>query len=116
MGILPMYRGMDVIEWPILLEDWKNLGITIHFMDKGVDTGDILKVHYIPQRKGDTIKTIRLRFEPVMVEQLSNVVVDLLYEKIKGEPQNINDGKQFFVMSKRLQDITKNKLNRYQTG
>ena len=46
MGILPMYRGVDVVEWPILNEDWNNIGLTIHFMVKGIDTGDILKIYH----------------------------------------------------------------------
>ena len=43
-GGLPLYRGMDVVEWPILMNDFDNIGVTTHFMENGVDTGDILKV------------------------------------------------------------------------
>ena len=44
MGPLPEYRGMDVVEWPLLEQsrDVARLGITVHYMDKGVDTGAIL--------------------------------------------------------------------------
>ena len=46
MGILPFYRGMDVAQWPILNQDFSNIGLTTHIIDEGVDTGDIL-VHKI---------------------------------------------------------------------
>lgn len=114
MGILPMYRGMDVIEWPILHEDWNNIGITIHFMKRGVDTGDILKTHHISVNRGEDIKKLRLRFEPIMVKQLVKTVDDLLNNKIKPKKQNIEDGKQFFVMSKTLIDVAEKKLSNYQ--
>jgi len=43
MGILPEYRGMDVVEWPLLCGEPDQVGMTVHFMDKGIDTGDILR-------------------------------------------------------------------------
>ena len=44
MGILPKYRGMDVVEWPFLENEPQEIGITCHLIDKGIDTGDILEV------------------------------------------------------------------------
>jgi methionyl-tRNA formyltransferase len=114
MGILPMYRGMDVIEWPILHEDWNNIGVTIHFMKRGVDTGDVLKKYHISLSSDEDIKKLRLRFEPIMVEQLVNTVDDFLNKKIKPKKQIIEDGKQFFVMSKRLVDVAEKKLSNHQ--
>jgi len=39
-GILPRYRGMDVVEWAILeAQAEPETGLTLHFMDPGVDTG-----------------------------------------------------------------------------
>ena len=34
MGILPNYRGMDVVEWPILERHPEMVGITVHFMER----------------------------------------------------------------------------------
>jgi methionyl-tRNA formyltransferase len=113
MGILPMYRGMDVVEWPILNEDWNNIGLTIHFMDNGVDTGDILKVHHIPIKTNDNIKNLRLRFEPIMVKQLVDVVDDFLKNGIVPKKQFVDEGKQFFIMHKELIDIAETKLLKY---
>ena len=43
-GILPQYRGMDVVEWTAVEEKVNSIGfgVTLHFMDNGVDTGPIL--------------------------------------------------------------------------
>jgi len=111
MGILPKYRGMDVIEWPILNNDFENIGLTLHFMDTGVDTGDILQIRKVPLKKNDSIKNIRVRFEPKMVQGMLDVVLDLLDNNITVKKQKNEDGHQFFVMSDDLIDIAKKKID-----
>lgn len=41
-SILPEYRGSRSEFWQCFNEDYRNVGITLHFIDKGVDTGKIL--------------------------------------------------------------------------
>ena len=41
-GITPKYRGVHGGYWALALEDEANCGVTIHFVDKGIDTGDVL--------------------------------------------------------------------------
>ena len=40
-GMLPFYRGRNVINWA-LINGEREIGVTVHFLDQGVDTGDIL--------------------------------------------------------------------------
>jgi methionyl-tRNA formyltransferase len=40
-SLLPLYRGMAPQHWPIINGDSKT-GITVHFIDEGVDTGDLI--------------------------------------------------------------------------
>lgn len=40
-SLLPKYRGMSPQHWPIINGDTET-GITIHFINEGVDTGDII--------------------------------------------------------------------------
>ena len=40
-GKLPFYRGRNVLNW-VLINDEKEFGITVHFVDEGIDTGDII--------------------------------------------------------------------------
>jgi methionyl-tRNA formyltransferase len=40
-GKLPFYRGRNVLNWA-LINDEKDFGITVHFIDEGIDTGNIL--------------------------------------------------------------------------
>lgn len=42
-GITPMYRGAHGQFWAVLNRDFDNVGVTLHFVDKGIDTGAIVK-------------------------------------------------------------------------
>ena len=43
VGITPLYRGSHGQFWAVLNRDFDNIGTTLHFVDKGIDTGAILK-------------------------------------------------------------------------
>ena len=40
-GALPFYRGRNILNWA-LINDEKEFGVTVHFIDEGIDTGDII--------------------------------------------------------------------------
>ena len=40
-GKLPFYRGRNVLNW-VLINDESEFGITVHYIDEGIDTGDII--------------------------------------------------------------------------
>lgn len=40
-GKLPYYRGRNILNWA-LINDEKEFGITIHYVDEGIDTGNII--------------------------------------------------------------------------
>lgn len=40
-GALPFYRGRNPLNW-VLINDEKDFGITVHMVDEGIDTGDIV--------------------------------------------------------------------------
>jgi folate-dependent phosphoribosylglycinamide formyltransferase PurN len=109
-GILPEYRGMDVVEWALLKGDFEQLGCTVHFMDRGLDTGDILRVEKIPVLPSDTAKRIRGRIESRMPAVLVEAVVDYLEGKRLRIPQPPEAGRQYFVMHPELQTRAESKL------
>lgn len=41
-GELPFYRGRNILNWA-LINDAKSFGVTVHYIDEGVDTGDIIE-------------------------------------------------------------------------
>ena len=110
MGVLPRYKGMDLPEWCILEEEINELGITLHFMDSGIDTGDILKIVKIPLGTYSKIKDLRRSFEPIMVNSMVTIVGDYLNGNITRRKQPIKDKRQYFIIHEKLSRIVDLKL------
>ncbi|MGD9128608.1 MAG: formyl transferase [Planctomycetia bacterium] len=110
MGILPKYRGMDVVEWPILEDNPNQVGMTVHFMDEGVDTGDILRIQEVPIIPHETIQQLRERFEPIMCRTMVDTCCDYLNHKLERRSQKLKEGKQYFIMHPELVDVAKHKM------
>ena len=56
-GKLPYYRGRNVLNWA-LINDEKEFGVTVHYIDDGIDTGDIILQKIIPINDNDTYATL----------------------------------------------------------
>lgn len=41
-GITPKYRGVHGAYWALVNQDKDLCGVTVHFVDKGIDTGDVI--------------------------------------------------------------------------
>jgi len=41
-GITPKYRGVHGMYWALVNRDIENSGVTIHYIDEGIDTGNII--------------------------------------------------------------------------
>jgi folate-dependent phosphoribosylglycinamide formyltransferase PurN len=39
VGITPKYRGVHGTYWALVNNDVENSGVTVHFVDEGIDTG-----------------------------------------------------------------------------
>lgn len=56
-GKLPFYRGRNILNW-VLINDEKEFGITVHYMDSGIDTGDIILQRTYEISDEDTYETL----------------------------------------------------------
>jgi methionyl-tRNA formyltransferase len=56
-GKLPFYRGRNVLNWA-LINNEKEFGITTHFIDEGIDTGDIILQRVFPITDSDNYATL----------------------------------------------------------
>lgn len=53
MGITPRYRGVHGAYWALVQGDKEHCGVTIHVVDKGIDTGKIIKQGVISVTESD---------------------------------------------------------------
>lgn len=81
-GRLPFYRGRNILNWA-LINDEKEFGITVHYVDQGVDTGDIIIQEQFPISDEDNYATLlerahencpRLLLEAIKLIQCSQVM------------------------------------------
>lgn len=56
-GKLPFYRGRNILNW-VLINDEKEFGITVHYLDEGIDTGDIILQETYPITDEDDYDTL----------------------------------------------------------
>lgn len=83
-SILPKYRGAAPINWAIINGESKT-GVTIMEMDKGLDTGDILKIEEIPITEEDDSITIHDKLSVLG----SKLIVEVLNDIEKGNISKI---------------------------
>lgn len=103
LGLLPEIRGMSSPEWSLL--NHVPVGITLHCMDAGIDTGPVLQRFEFPDvARCESLKDLRNRLIAFGVEKTAEVVAALDHGTISATPQSdLNKDSQFFVMHEWLQ-------------
>jgi len=81
-GKLPYYRGRNVLNWA-LINDEKEFGITVHYVDEGIDTGDIINQKTFPITDEDNYKTLLSVSYKQCAEMLYEVILDIAAGNIK---------------------------------
>jgi len=57
VGITPEYRGVHGAYWALVNNDIENCGVTVHKVDEGIDTGDLIVQSKINVTKNDNFVT-----------------------------------------------------------
>lgn len=87
-GKLPFYRGRNILNWA-LINDEKDFGITLHYIDEGIDTGDIILQNTYSIADDDDYSTL--------LNRAYDGCAEILYEGVKliqRKQGNINRIKQ----------------------
>jgi len=107
-ALLPELKGFNVTEWAIL--EGRPVGVTIFWVDAGVDTGDILMDRRVPILPLDTIATLRRRSAEIGKQLFAESIRLVLAGTAPRHPQPAGAGRQFFRMHPRLLRIVERKL------
>lgn len=84
---LPRYRGRAPINWAIINGE-DHTGVTVHFIDPGIDTGDIIFQELVPIKSDDTtIDVLRrsLDYYPRMVSEAVEQIENGTVRRIKQD-------------------------------
>ncbi len=59
-GITPLYRGVHGSYWALVHNDIEHCGVTVHFVDEGIDTGNIIQQELVQPTPKDNFSTYPL--------------------------------------------------------
>lgn len=98
-GLSPYYRGSRCTEWALARKDFGNIGVTVHLLSKGIDSGDLVGQSR-PDQLGNTVHEIN--------KSLTRCGTDILrkiFHKhqtdgvVKTVRQNISEGEFYSISS-----------------
>lgn len=83
MGITPLYRGVHGAYWALTNNTPWHCGVTVHLIDKGIDTGDIIFQEKITPTKHDNFVTYPFLQLAVALPLLIKAVSDSFNNTLK---------------------------------
>ena len=89
-GKLPFYRGRNILNWA-LINDEKEFGITVHYFDEGIDTGDIILQETYAITDEDTYATLLERAYVGCADVLYRAIKMIQDNKVERVAQNTID-------------------------
>jgi len=75
-SLLPKHRGANAAAQALVVGDHVT-GCTVHYVDAGVDTGEIIAQREVPVRPADTTETLQARIQAAEHELLPSVLASL---------------------------------------
>ena len=86
-SLLPKYRGAGPIQWAVINGE-KESGITIMYMEKGLDTGDMLKKAVVPLEPKETGESLHDKLRVAGNDILLEAMEEIENGTIKREKQD----------------------------
>ncbi len=91
-GITPKYRGSHGAYWALYNKDKENAGVTVHFVDKGIDTGNIIYQSTISVTEKDNFTTYPLLQTCVGVEDEIRAINDIMNGEVVCKTVDLPSG------------------------
>ncbi|WP_305862888.1 methionyl-tRNA formyltransferase [Helicobacter cholecystus] len=86
-GKLPKYRGRNILNW-VLINDEKEFGITVHYVDCGIDTGDIILQRTFPIHEDDDYTSLLSIAHTQCANILYDALMMFLQNNVHPKPQD----------------------------
>lgn len=112
-GISTFYRGLDSDLWAVYNGDFENIGVTLHYVEEALDTGDILAVEKIKYLPGDKIHHLRYKTTLMAADMMEDVLSRFKDgAAMRGVKQEVK-GKYYSAMPADLKIICAEKFENY---
>jgi methionyl-tRNA formyltransferase len=86
-GKLPFYRGRNVLNW-VLINGEHEFGITVHYIDSGIDTGDIITQKLFPISDDDDYSSILEKAYVGCADTLYLTIRQFVENRVQSFPQS----------------------------
>lgn len=107
-GITPKYRGVHGAYWALAKNDKENCGVTVHFVDEGIDTGRVIAQEKVIMESSDNFTTYPLvqlsKGLELLNKAIKNIFDNTLTEKkeVETESQLYYHPTLWFYLYKRI--------------
>lgn len=98
-GHLPNYRGRFIVSHAIMNEE-EEICATAHFIDEGIDTGNIIYEKWTPIRHTDTARTLYTRCTNIALSLFEKVLKNIIKSEVL--PRRKQEGKGHYYPNKPL--------------
>lgn len=93
-GLLPENRGYHTLGWGFI-NDHNESGYTLHLMDEGLDSGDVIYTFRYPVKRNTTFTELKNAIDFDQRKNIVKVLSDFADGKIKSKPQRIKFPKYY---------------------
>ena len=98
LGCLPDYRGMDVVQAPILEGCFNSVGITAHKMVKGLDEGPVISNFTLSSDGYDTLGGLRNELSALSPLMCFDACLGIQSGRYDPMPQSTETGRQYYIV------------------
>ena len=102
-GKLPFYRGRNVLNW-VLINGEKEFGVTVHYVDEGIDTGDIIFQNIYEISENDDYNSILKRAYEYCADCLEKAVMQTYSGQVKRIKQSTIHPTGFYCGGREMGD------------
>ena len=102
-GALPFYRGRNILNWA-LINGEKEFGVTVHYVDEGIDTGDIILQNFYPISHEDRYADILARAQKACAETLYDALCKIHDNDFEVTPQEKIHKVGFYCSARKIGD------------
>jgi methionyl-tRNA formyltransferase len=96
VGITPKYRGVHGGYWALANNDMQHFGVTVHKIDAGIDTGEVLYQKVILPTSSDNFSTYPLLQTAEGIKLILNVIEDFNFEGLRSTQSLVNESKLWY--------------------
>jgi methionyl-tRNA formyltransferase len=94
-GPLPQYAGVNVCSWAILNGE-SQYGVTWHFVNSDIDTGDIIAQKIFPMTESETAVSLVMKCIVEGVELFDQILANVLYCNVDAKKQERTKATHYF--------------------